>query len=98
MFRSETVVIVVEFMYWHFKKKILIQQVPFYLAQLVIYFVSLSMNNNDLDWVNIGMCALSTLMLLLKVKNMGLGYFLKFYAWLDITYIGLLLYISIRQI
>ena len=43
IFRSKTIIVITEFLYMHYRKKVLKSKFPIYIVQLVVFFMSVLM-------------------------------------------------------
>ena len=99
IFRSKTIMVITEFLYMHYRQKVLTSKFPIYIIQLVIYFMSVLMPASErvrivADGCNIVACIYSMGLLIMNLKYVGLIVFNKPWVYFDIFYIVILSGIS----
>ena len=104
IFRSKTVVVITEFLYMHYRRKILRGNFPIYILQLILFFVPNLIVNKSAAFknvtysLNLVSCIYQFIIVCRNIHNVGAEIFKRPWVYFDIYYILSLFVISISYI
>jgi len=92
LFNCMTTEVITEFFYKHYKKKILKQQLPVYLLQIMIYFMSVGLRKGSVerivsDWLNLAACIYTVGLIFMNLKYVGVVVLQTVWVYFDIIYV-----------
>lgn len=93
LFNINTTIVIIEFLYKHYRDKILKTQLPLYMLQLLFYFIFILVTPGTtkiiVAGINLFFSLISLIVILINSKFVGPTYFKSPWAYFDIIYVAL---------
>jgi hypothetical protein len=87
LFSCKTNIVIIEFLYKHYRRYIRKYRLPVYIFQLVIYFITILVTEDKIsNYINLLSCFYTLVMLVLNTIYIGKTFFKQVWAYIDILY------------